>query len=421
MPLQGPLILVADGPAPDLVDALTAAGAFPVVESKWTDAPAAFASVEPTAVVIAEPAPPADEAAARKLGKQIATAAGPLVPIVARVNGDADAALPIALAVDTALPAERLIAGLQWAMRVRALHATVLRRIETFAGPAGRLAALPLGDPLDDATVLIAGRGPLYPKLSVAMGEQVKVLGALSVEAAARQLHTHDVDGIVVGDGFSPRRVRAFLTVLAQDARFREVPLALIGEPTPELIAALPNVDHINDDPARLVARVLPLVRMHAFEAQLTRMLKSLDANGMFDPQTGLHSRDAFFRELSKAAAEAAERGIPLSLARLSFDVACDLRIGKDSARLLTRLIRAVDFACRDEDGALLIAFTQTDLRSAHVVARRIAGQIKNALLAPQLGRNAIAANLTLATLKADDTLDNLLARVMGGRMVAAE
>ena len=119
--------------------------------------------------------------------------------------------------------------------------------------------------------------------------------------------------------------------------------------------------------------------------------------------------------------AEAAERGIPLSLARLSFDAAREARIGKDAARLLTRLVRTVDFACRDEDGALLIAFTQTDLRSAHVVARRIAGQIKSALLALQPGRDAIAANLTLATLKADDTLDSLLARVAGGRMVAAE
>ena len=421
MSLQGPLILVADGPAPELLDALTAAGAFPVVESKWADAPAAFTSVKPAAVVIVEPRAPADEAAARKLGKQIATAAGPLVPVVARVNDNADPALSIALAVDAAQPVERLIARLQWAMRVRALHATVLRRIETFAGPATHLPALPLGDALDDATVLIAGRGPLYPKLGVAMGERVKVLGALSVEGAARQLHAHDIDGIVVGDGFSSRRVLAFLTVLAQDARFRDVPLALIGEPTPETIAALPNVDHIDDDPARLVAPMLALVRMHAFAARLTRILKSLDANGMFDPQTGLHSHDAFFRELGKAAVEAAERGIPLSLARLSFDAARDVRIGKDAARLLTRFIRAVDFACRDEDGALLIAFTQTDLRSAHVVARRIAGQIKNVLLPPHLGRDIIVANLTLATLRADDTFDSLLARVMDGRMVAAE
>ena len=46
-------------------------------------------------------------------------------------HGDQEAAIPIALPIDAALPVERLIARLQSAMRVRALHATVLRRIET--------------------------------------------------------------------------------------------------------------------------------------------------------------------------------------------------------------------------------------------------------------------------------------------------
>jgi PleD family two-component response regulator len=92
-----------------------------------------------------------------------------------------------------------------------------------------------------------------------------------------------------------------------------------------------------------------------------------------------------------------------------------------DTARLLTRLIRNIDFACRDDDGALLIVFTQTDLRSAHVVARRIAGLIKNIMLINQRGRDTVAAHVTLATLKAGDTIDSLLARVMDSRVVAAE
>ena len=96
------------------------------------------------------------------------------MPVIARVHGDEDAAIPIALPTDAALPVERLLARLQSAMRVRALHATVLRRIELFASHDGRLPMLPVGDALDDATVLIAGRGPLYPALSVAMGERVE-------------------------------------------------------------------------------------------------------------------------------------------------------------------------------------------------------------------------------------------------------
>ena len=119
---------------------------------------------------------------------QVATVNGPIVPVIARVCGNDDAAVPIALPADATLPVDRLLARLQFAMRVRALHATVLRRIELFTSHDGKLPTLPVGDALVDATVLIAGRGPLYPTLSVAMGERVKVAGALSVEAAARIL-----------------------------------------------------------------------------------------------------------------------------------------------------------------------------------------------------------------------------------------
>src|SRR5215510_7612868 len=174
MSLQGPLIVVAEHPTPSLVQALSVAGAFPIVEARWTDAPTAFLTVKPQAVIIAEPGPPADEASARILCLQVATLNGPIVPVIAHVRGDEDAAVPIALPADATLPVERRLARLQSAMRIRALHATVLRRIQLFASHPGQLPMLPVGDALDDATVLIAGRGPLYPALSVAMGERVK-------------------------------------------------------------------------------------------------------------------------------------------------------------------------------------------------------------------------------------------------------
>ncbi len=419
MSLQGPIIVVADTPAPDLTEALRAAGAFPIVEAKWADAPTAFVAVKPSAVVIAEPGAPKSESSARMLCLQIATASGPIVPTVALAQGALDAAIPVALPADASLPLERLIARLQSAMRVRALHATVLRRIESFAAQGGKLPALPVGDALDDATVLIAGRGPLYPALSVAIGERVNMVGGLSVETAAKHLASRDIDGIVVGDGFSPRMVEAFLTLLAQDTRFRDIPVAVIGEAAPDFADSLPNIDHVDGDPARIVARMLPLVRMHAFEARLKRMLKSLEAEGMFDPDTGLLTHDAFWHDLSKAIADAEDRSLALSIARFSFEGALDERASLDAARLVTRLTRNIDFATRDDDG-ILIVFTQTDLRSAHVVARRIAGSLKNAL-APARPHDAVAANVTLATLKAGDTLDSLMLRVMDSRVVAAE
>lgn len=420
MSLQGPLIVVAQQPAAELVEALSTAGAFPIVESKWADAPAAFVTVKPAAIVIAEPGAPANIASARMLCLQVATVSGPIVPVIARVCGDDDAAVPIALPADATLPVDRLLARLQFAMRVRALHATVLRRIELFTSHDGKLPALPVGDALVDATVLIAGRGPLYPTLSVAMGERVKVAGALSVGAAARHLNMRDIDGIVVGDGFSPRMVEAFLTVLAQEPRFRDIPVAVIGETPPEFADALPNIEHVNADPTRLVTRIIPLVRLRAFEARLKRMLKSLNTDGVFDPQSDLLTRNSFWHDLKIAINEAADRSMPLSVARFSFGKDLDERASLDAARLMSRLIRNIDFATRDEEGAILVAFTQTDLRNTHVIVRRIATSLKRMILTPQ-GKEPPAANVTLATLKAGDTLDTLMMRVVGSRMVAAE
>ncbi len=415
------MIVVSEKPATALVAALAAAGAFPIVEAKWADAPTAFVSVKPSAVVIAEPGPPVSESSSRMLCLQIATVNGPIVPSIALADDEKDAAIPVALTADATLPVERLIGRLTSAMRVRALHATVLRRIELFASHGGKLPPLPVGDALDDATVLIAGRGPLYPALSVAMGEQAKMIGAFSVEAAAKQLNERDIDGIVIGDGFSPRMVEAFLTVLAQDSRFHEIPIAVIGDAPPDFAESLPNIDYVAGDPARLVARMVPLVRMRAFESRLKRMLKTLDTEGMFDPETGLLTRDSFWRDLTKSVAEASDRSQALSIARYSFDGAIDQRTRLDGARLVTRLIRNIDFACRDDDGVFLIAFTQTDLRSAHVVARRIAGTLKNSMQTPHRGNDPITANVTLASLKNGDSLDSLMQRVMGSRMVAAE
>jgi PleD family two-component response regulator len=215
--------------------------------------------------------------------------------------------------------------------------------------------------------------------------------------------------------------VEAFLTVLAQEPRFRDLPVAVIGEAPPEFAEALPNIDQVAADPGRLVARMLPLVRMRAFEARLKRMLKSLDTEGMFDPDTGLLTRDSFWRDLGKVAGEAADRSLPLSVARFSFAGVPDARASLDAARLMTRLIRNIDFATRDEEGAILVAFTQTDLRAAHVTARRLAGTLKSSMLTSQRADEPLTANVTLATLKAGDTLDTLMMRVLGSRMVAAE
>jgi GGDEF domain-containing protein len=142
-------------------------------------------------------------------------------------------------------------------------------------------------------------------------------------------------------------------------------------------------------------------------------MLKSLDAQGMIDPDTGLLAHDAFWRDLNRAVDDAEKRGVGLSIARFSFD-GNDRRVSLDAARLLGRLMRQVDFACREADNSIFAVFTETDLRAAHVVARRIASVLKNTMLTPDAKRGGIDTAVTLATLKPTDSIDSLIARIVG-------
>src|SRR5262249_10377551 len=300
------------------------------------------------------------------------------VPVIARVNAGEDPPIPTAIRIDASASAARLVARLRAALRVRALHAATLRRMATFEAQSGRVTKLPAEDPIDDATVLLTGRGRTYPALSVALGERFGLLGALSVETAGRHLNARAVDGIVVGEGFAPRMIEAFLTVLAEDSRFRDLPIVVAGRtPAGDMLDALPNLDHVGGDPSRVVEHLLPMVRLHALQGQLNRMLASLDADGLLDPETSLLVPDAFRRDLHRAIDEAKERSSALSVGRFCFDHALARRASLDVARLVSRLMRKVDFACRETDGSILAVFTETDLRAAHVIARRIASVLK--------------------------------------------
>jgi hypothetical protein len=417
MALQGPFVVVADSPAPDVVEALRAAGGFPIIETTWADAATAMASVEPEAVVLADACGDRERADefARALGDLLDAGSGAFTPVMARTRDDDATPLADALAVSTNVPAARIVRRLSAALRIRTLHGTVLRRIETLASRGEPVPELPDGDPLEEATVLVAGRGRSYPALSVAVGERVGLVGALSVESAARALNARDIDGVVIGDGFGPRIVEALLTVLAEDVRFRDLPVTVLGGQhgmVEEFFAHLPNLDRVAEGPARLVERFLPFVRLHAFGARLRRMLRSLDARGMLDPDTGLLAHEAFWRDLNRAVGDAEKRGVGLSIARFSFDRG-DRRTSLDAARLVSRLMRQVDFACREADDSIFAVFTETDLRAAHVIARRIASVLKHTMLAPDRKRSGIETAVTLATLKPTDNVDSLIARVV--------
>ncbi len=360
MSQQGPIIVVSnDEERSSFTRALDDAKLFPIIDIALADASRAVAQLQPAAVLVGPSE--ADEPALQALAEQIA-AREPYLPLIVV---DPTRALP-----ENALPfsqsggkLDRLIARLRAALRVGTLHATLMR-----------------------------------------MG----VVGALSIEAAAKHLNMRDIDGIVLGEGFSPRVVDAFLTVLAEDARFRNLPVVVTSDGL-VLTYDLPNLEIISGAPAYIASNALPLIRQHAFEALLRRTLRSIDAGGLLDPRTGLLTAAAFERDLAAAVHQTLSRGGGLSLARFAFD-ASNSRAQLDGARILSRLMRQMDFGALQEDGSVVVAFAETDLRTAHGIARRLSSVMRHTSNGKREARSEPV--VTIATLLPSDSAKALLARL---------
>ncbi|WP_439367398.1 GGDEF domain-containing protein [Bradyrhizobium sp. DASA03005] len=406
MSQAGPILFVSDAERPAFVAALDEARLFPVVDTDWTSASRAVDEVQPAAVLAAVHA--GHEPHVTRLAKKIADQS-PYLPFVAL---DAAGTLPL-----NALPfssrggnPDRLIARLRAALRVRTLHATVLRRL-----PEVKF-ALPQGDPARDATVLLIGRGAAYPALSVALGERIGVVGALSIEAAAKHLNTRDLDGVVLAEGFTARVTDAFLTVLTEDARFRNLPVVVTAHQLTQSYD-LPNLELIAGEPARIAANALPLIHQHAMEAQLSRTLRSIDAGGWLDPRSGLLTVEAFARDFAKAVEQTLARGGGLSVARFAFDPN-NSRAQLDAARILSRLMRQMDFGAAQKDGSVIVVFAETDFRTAHLIARRLSAVMRHT----SNGKHEMRSDpvVSVDSLSPSDTARSLLARLSADASRAA-
>jgi hypothetical protein len=401
MSQQGPIIVVSTAERPSFATALDDAKLFPVIETAWADAARAVEQLQPAAVLVAMSGDVEPGLAA--LAEQV-VARQPYVPLIAV---DPQTSLP-----ENAIPFsqnggnfDRLMARLRAALRVRTLHATVMRRLDD--GPAAR-PPLADADPVRDATVLLIGRGAAYPALSVALGERMGVVGALSIEAAAKHLNVRDVDGIVLGEGFSARVVDAFLVVLAEDARFRNLPVVVTSDGlTPAY--DLPNLEIISGAPERVAANAWPMIRQHALEAHLSRMLRSIDADGLLDPRTGLLTSAAFDRDLATTVYQTLSRGGGLSVARFAFDPAHP-RAQLDGARIISRLMRQMDLGAVQEDGSVIVAFAETDLRTAHMITRRLSSVMRHTAHGKRDTRSEPV--VTVATMLPSDSAKSLLARL---------
>jgi hypothetical protein len=234
------------------------------------------------------------------------------------------------------------------------------------------------------------------------------IVGALSIEAAAKHLNTRDIDGIVLGEGFSARVEDAFLTVLAEDTRFRNLPVVVTSEGLAPAYD-LPNLEIITGEPARVAANALPLIRQHAFEAHLGRTLRSIDAGGLLDPRTGLLRPAAFNRDFATAVYQTLSHGGGLSVARFAFD-ASHPRAQLDGARILSRLLRQIDFGAAQDDASVIVVFAETDLRTAHMIARRLSSVMRYTSHGKRDNRSEPV--VTLATLLPSDSATSLLARL---------
>ncbi|MEH2569686.1 GGDEF domain-containing protein [Bradyrhizobium sp. AZCC 2289] len=397
MSQQGPILVVSAAARPSFASALDDAKLFPIVEAEWADAARAVEQVQPAAILTATSA--IDEPRFAALAKQIA-ARQPYLPLIAvdPLIGLPENAIPFFQVQGNF---DRLVARLNAALRIRSLHATVMRR------QAVRIALSDI-DTVSEATVLLVGRGAAYPALSVSLGERTGVVGALSIEAAARHLNTRDIDGIVVGEGFSARVIDAFLTVLTEDSRFRNLPVVVASN---DLAPAydLPNLEMISGEPERIADIALPMIRQHAFEAHLSRTLRAIDAEGLIDARTGLLTPAAFDRDFATAVYQTQERGGCLSVARFAFDPAHP-RAQFDGARIIGRLMRQMDFGAVFEDGSVIVAFAETEVRNAHAIARRLSSVMRHT----SHGKRDARAEpvVSVATLLPNDSAKSLLARL---------
>lgn len=374
------------------------------IDVAWADALSLIETTPPAAVVAV--VTPEVTAQLEVLATRIA-ALQPYVPLIAiGVEPPCpDNVLPFALGGHAA---NRLEARLLAALRIRSLHSTVMRRF------VGRPVPLPETDPLQDASVLLMGRGACFPALSVALGVQLGVVGALSVDAAAKHLNVREVDGIVIGDGFTSRVIDGFLGVLGDDPRFRNLPVVVSPDTvTDDAHYTLPYLEFATGEAKSITARATPLIRLHALEARLIRLLKVAEANGMLDPRTGLLTIAAFERDLAAAVDEAKARRTSLSLMRLVVE-ASRQREQIDAARIVGRLMRRSDFAVLCGDGAIVVAFTGTDGNSVQRIAERLASVLRYSVLSTSPNQRT-EVRVATATLQPADTAATLMARIRPG------
>ena len=419
MSLSGPIVLVSDTANAELAAHLRGRGNLLVNESLWALAPAAIKAGGPAALILDETR--WDPDVVEPLKKAIASAREPYLPVLARASPLGGPVFGGALPIAASASPERVLARLQWVLRLRGLHAAVLYHLASNGSSADVRASTHPDAPSNPATVLVIGRGRNYRELAAATGERARLISTLCIENAARFLCARDIDGIVIGDGFAPHTLQAFAIALSQDARFRELPIGLVAAvQPPDEWNALPNFERLSGRAPEVMDYMMPLVHLHAYAGRLRRQLVAIESGGLLDPHTGLYTPNAFMREFERVVDDARERRAALSLARFSFAPQPERAVDDRAARQVIRLARPTDIAGRAEDGSILLAFPNTGLGNAHALVRRIGHTLSGSL--PGVDQQDIRFDpvVTLAVFKPGDSVETLIARVSEDSAVAA-
>ena len=419
MSLSGPIVLVSDTANAELAAHLRGRGNLLVNESLWALAPAAIKAGRPAALILDETR--WDPDVVEPLKKAIASAREPYLPVLARASPLGGPVFGGALPIAASTSPERVLARLQWVLRLRGLHAAVLYHFASNGSSADARASTHPDAPSNPATVLVIGRGRNYRELAAATGERARLISTLCIENAARFLCARDIDGIVIGDGFAPHTLQAFAIALSQDARFRELPIGLVAAvQPPDEWNALPNFERLSGRAPEVMDYMMPLVHLHAYAGRLRRQLVAIESGGLLDPHTGLYTPNAFMREFERVVDDARERRAALSLARFSFAPQPERAVDDRAARQVIRLARPTDIAGRAEDGSILLAFPNTGLGNAHALVRRIGHTLSGSL--PGVDQQDIRFDpvVTLAVFKPGDSVETLIARVSEDSAVAA-
>jgi GGDEF domain-containing protein len=137
--------------------------------------------------------------------------------------------------------------------------------------------------------------------------------------------------------------------------------------------------------------------------------VKAIDADGLIDALTGLLTDAAFARDFASAVYHTQERGGGLSVARFAFDPA-NPRAHIDGARIIGRLMRKMDFGAVQDDGSVVVAFAETDLKTAHAIARRLSSVMRHTSHGARDTRSEPV--VTVATLLPKDSAKSLLSRL---------